>query len=156
MSYFSKKSNSKPIYFTDDILEELSEKTGKDKELLADIIKTNLNYVKKSISESDELVLISFPNLGKMRLNYYLGHCAAVADKRGKESTLKAKLNYLKSLFSIEKGADLKNFNKPMVHTLIYNLFKEVPRNILRSFYKSWKILEDKHNKDHEKYFKNH
>jgi DNA/RNA endonuclease G (NUC1) len=34
-----------------------------------------------------------------------------------------------------------------------YNLLSKTPRNIINTFYKNWKILEDKHNEDHEQYF---
>ena len=88
MSSSSKKIN-KAIYFTEDILDELSAKTGKDKALLADIIKHNLSYLKKSISEDKEVVVVNFPNFGKMLFNYYLGGCSIV---RTNNNILKAKL----------------------------------------------------------------
>lgn len=153
--YSSFKKTSKPLYFTDDIIEELAAKTGKDKELLADIISTNLNYVKKSINEDSEIVVINFPNFGKLMFNYYLGCCSI---PRVTNNTLKAKIiekvNYLYDVLTIKKDNKLRNFNKPILSTLLYNLTGKTPKNVINSFYKSWKILEEKHNQDHEHNFK--
>lgn len=153
MSYFSKKT-SKSIYFTQDIIEELAAKTGKDKALLADIIKQNLSYLKKSIAEDEQIVVVNFPNFGKMLFNYYLGGCSIVRVNNNKlKEGLKNKVKYLYTMLKIKDGNKLRNFNKPIVNTLTYNLFNSAPRNIINTFYKSWKILEDKHNQDHEQYF---
>lgn len=153
MYYYSKKTN-KPLYFTDDILEELSAKTGKDKALLADIISTNLLYLKSCINENPKIVVINFPNLGKMMFNYYLGCCSI---PRVTNNNIKAKIinkvNYLYEVKTVKKEDKLRNFNKPMVSTLLYNLIGKTPKNIINSFYKSWKILEIKHNQDHEHNF---
>lgn len=153
MYSFSKKTG-KPIYFTEDIIEELADKTGKDKALLADIISTNLNYVKKSINENPEVVVINFPNFGKLMFNYYLGCCSI---PRVTNNTLKAKLiekiNYLYDVLTIKKDNKLRNFNKPILSTLLYNLTGKTPKNAINSFYKGWKILEEKHNEDHEHNF---
>lgn len=153
MSYFSKKT-SKAIYFTEDIIEELSAKTGKDKVLLADIIKQNISYLKKSISEDEKIVVVSFPNFGKMLFNYYLGGCSIARTNNNKlKEDLKDRVNYLYSMLIVKDGNKLKNFNKPILSTLTYNLLSKTPRNIINTFYKNWKILEDKHNEDHEQYF---
>lgn len=150
----SKKAD-KPICFSEDILEELSNRTGKDKELLADIMKHNISYLKKSIITNDELVLINFPNLGKMRFNYYLGACTLA------NTTLKTyykhitnKINYLKTILKKPEGNDIKNFNKPLLYISIRKREDNVERNIIPSFYKYWKILETIHNEEHAKYFK--
>lgn len=152
--YSHSKKTSKPLYFTEDIIEELSAKTGKSKELLADIIKTNLNYVKKSINEDPEIVVINFPNFGKMMFNYYLGCCSI---PRVTNNSLKSKIidkvNYLYDVLTIKKENKIRNFNKPLLSTLTYNLRGKTPKNIINSFYKSWKILEQKHNEDHEHNF---
>lgn len=151
MYSFSKKKD-KALYFTEDILEELAAKTGKDKALLADIISTNLKYVKKSINTDPEIVVINFPNFGKMMFNYYLGCCSIprVNNTKLKNFIIK-KVNYLYDVLTIKKENKLRNFNKPLVKTLLYNLTGNSPKNILYSFYRSWKILEDKHNEDHDK-----
>jgi hypothetical protein len=152
--YSSSKKTNKSIYFTEDILEELAAKTGKDKALLADIIKHNLSYLKKSISEDSEVVVVNFPNFGKMLFNYYLGGCSIVRTNNNKlKAKLKDKVGYLYELLTTKKAGNLKNFNKPILSTLTYNLIGSTPRNIINTFYKNWKILEDKHNQDHEHYF---
>lgn len=152
--YSFSKSKSKPIYFTDDILEELSAKTSKDKKLLADIISNNVKYIKDSISKDEEIIVINFPSFGKLLFNYYLGGCSIVRTNNNKlKIGLKNRVGYLYKLLKIKNGDKLKNFNKPIVSTLTYNLLGKTPRNIINSFYKSWKILEDKHNNDHEHNF---
>lgn len=154
MYSFSKKT-SKPLYFTDDILDLLAAKTGKDKALLADIISNNLSYIKKSIYENPEIVVINFPNFSKMMFNYYLGCCSI---PRVTDSTLKGKIikkvNYLYEVLTVKKDNKLRNFNKPILSTLLYNLTGKTPKNVINYFYKSWKILEEKHNEDHEHNFK--
>ena len=153
--YSSSKKINKSLYFTDDILEELSDKTGKDKALLADIINTNINYIKDSISKDSKIVVINFPNFGKMLFNYYLGCCSIprVTNNTLKDR-IKDRVNYLRDVLVNKNGSNLRNFNKPIVSTLLYNLTGSTPKNIINSFYKSWKILEDKHNEDHEEKFK--
>jgi hypothetical protein len=152
--YSPSRNPDKPICFTDDILEELSSRTGKDVKLLRDILKHNISYLKKSILSNEELVLINFPNLGKMRFNYYLGGCA-LASKEGqtkKYKYLSDKLKYLREILKKPEGNDIKNFNKPLLFISIRKKEENVEKNIMPSFYKYWKILETIHNEDHEKY----
>lgn len=153
MSYSSKKK-AKTLYFTDDIIEILSAKTDKDKALLADIIKQNNNYIKSCISKQSDIVVINFPNFGKMMFNYYLGRCQIKRIRSAERiAILRDRLKYLIGVANKEGKNSLKNFNRPIVGTLTYNLFGKAPRNILESLYKHWKVLEQKHNEDHEKYF---
>ena len=153
--FLPSKNIEKPICFTDDILELLSAKTGKNKALLADIIKHNISYLKKSIISDEELVLVNFPNLGKMRFNYYLGLCVLSynSDNTKHYKYVTNKVRYLKSLLKIPGANEIKNFNKPLLFISIRKKEKDVDRNILSSFYKYWKILETIHNEDHKKYF---
>jgi hypothetical protein len=148
------KKIDKPICFTEDILEVLSAKTGKDKALLADIIKHNILYLKKSITSDEQLVLVNFPNLGKMRFNYYLGLCV-LSDKDNSRyyNYISDKIKYLKNILKNPGGNDIKNFNKPLLYISIRKKEDNVDRNIIPSFYKYWKILETIHNEDHKKYF---
>lgn len=153
--FLHSKKIDKPICFTEDILEVLSAKTGKDQALLADIIKHNISYLKKSIISDKELVLINFPNLGKMRFNYYLGLCT-ISDNRDNlkhYSYISDKIKYLKEILKKPNGNDIKNFNKPLLFISIRKKEESVDRNIITSFYKYWKILETIHNEDHKKYF---
>lgn len=153
MSYSSKKTN-KSLYFTEDIIEELSAKTGKDKALLSDIIHHNLNYLKKEISNNEEIVVVNFPNLGKLMFNYYLGKCSiSLIQNKKINALIKKRVNFLNSILTKFNDNSLKVFNKPIVSTLIYQLTGSTSRNSMKSFYKDWKELENKHNKNHEKYF---
>ena len=148
------KKSEKPICFTEDILEELSAKTGKDKALLADIIKHNISYLKKSILTKDDLVLINFPNLGKMRFNYYLGLCTLSSKKNSVQNRyISNKINYLKGILKNPEGNDIKNFNKPLLLISARKKESNIEKNIMPYFYKYWKILETAHNEDHKKYF---
>lgn len=148
------KKADRPICFTEDIIEILSARTGKDKVLLADIIKNNINYLKKSITTNDELVLVNFPNLGKMRFNYYLGLCVlSNSTKSVYYKFITNKINYLKGILKKPEGNDIKNFNKPLLFISIRKKEDNVERNIIPSFYKYWKILETIHNEEHKKYF---
>jgi hypothetical protein len=149
------KNNPKSVYFTEDIIEELSIKTGKDKKLLRDIISKNMDYIKKSIDENQEIVVINFPNFGKLMFNYNLG-CSSiprVSNNRLKEKLIN-RVNYLYYILTVKKDSNLKNFNKSILSTLLYNLTGSTPKNAINNFYKNWKILEDKHNEDHESKFK--
>lgn len=152
--YLPFKKTDKPICFTEDILEELSARTGKDKALLADIIKHNISYLKKSITTDEELVLINFPNLGKMRFNYYLGGCTiSNSDNDKSYKYLEDKMKYLKNILKLPGGNEIKNFNKPLLFISARKKEGEVEKNIIPHFYKYWKILEIAHNEDHKKYF---
>jgi hypothetical protein len=153
MFSFSKKT-SKALYFTDDILDLLAAKTGKDKALLADIINQNNSYIKNAINGDPKITVINYPNFGKMLFNYYLGCCSIprVTNSILKEK-IKNRVNYLYSVLVKNNAGNLKNFNKPIVSTLLYNLTGSTPKNVINSFYKSWKILEQKHNQDHEHNF---
>lgn len=148
------KNHDKPITFTDDILEELSKRTGKEKDLLKDILKHNIAYLKKSILTNDELVLINFPNLGKMRFNYYLGGCTLSSknNQSVKYKYLSNKMKYLRDILKKPEGNDIKNFNKPLLYISIRKREEEVDKNIMPSFYKYWKILETIHNEENKKY----
>jgi hypothetical protein len=89
-----------------------------------------------------------------MLFNYYLGGCSIVRTKNNNlKVKLKEKVGYLYDLLTTKKASNLKNFNKPIISTLTYHLLGNTPRNIINTFYKNWKILEDKHNQDHEQYF---
>lgn len=101
-----------------------------------------------------ELVLINFPNLGKMRFNYYLGLCTMSDNNNLKYySYISDKIKYLKNVLKKPGGNDIKNFNKPLLFISIRKKEENVDRNIISSFYKYWKILETIHNEDHKKYF---
>lgn len=152
--FLHSKKIDKPICFTEDILDVLSAKTGKDKVLLADIIKHNIAYLKKEIVSNNELVLVNFPNLGKMRFNYYLGLCVISDSGYSKRyKYISHKIEYLKNILKKSGGNDIKNFNKPLLFISIRKKEENVDRNIISSFYKYWKILEIIHNEDHKKYF---
>lgn len=146
------KKHDEPIAFTEDILEELASRTGKDKDLLKDILKHNIAYLKKSIVEKEDLVLVNFPNLGKMRFNYYLGGCTLSNGGFKSYKYLSDKIKYLKEVLKKPEGNDIKNFNKPLLYISVRKREEEVDKNIIPSFYKYWKILETIHNEEHKKY----
>lgn len=152
--YYSSKKVNKPIYFKEDIVEILSQKTGKSKEVISDIIHHNLNYLKEEISKNEDIVVVNFPNLGKLMFNYYLGKCSlSFVNNKALKSTIKNRVDFIKNLLISFGSNSLKIFNKPILSTLTYQLEGKTQKNPIKTFYKDWKVLENKHNEDHEKYF---
>lgn len=154
MSLFLTKTK-KPILFTQDIIEECSKRTGKSVELINEVYKINLEYIKKEIKENKEIVLVSFPNLGKLRFNYYLGLCSKVVNKSpDTKKRIEERLDFIRVLLKKEKGGELKNFNRPAVFNLFSGISDTFPGNIMKDFYKNWKAIEERHNDNHSEYFK--
>lgn len=141
------------ISFTEDVIKEVSKRTGKSEELIKNIYKTNLKYFHEKIKKEDDLLIVSFPNLGKMRFNYYLGLCYMSSSSQAQRAKVKKRVNALKEVLKEENGNQLKNFNFPIVYTGILNL-NNTRNNAIKVFYKNWAILEEKHNENHAKYFK--
>lgn len=155
MFSFLRKNKEKKIFLTEDILKELSDKTGLELQLIEEVYKKNLEYIRKSILNIPEIVIISFPNLGKLRYNYYLAGCFKTRTKDIlTKKRVEVKLKYLRTFLKEEKGNRLRNFNKPILFNAIGYLEGKFTRNVINNFYNNWKKLEDKHNEDHQKYFK--
>jgi hypothetical protein len=152
--YYSSKKTNKPVYFKEDIVEILSKKTGKSEELISDIIHHNLNYLREEISKNEDVVVVSFPNLGKLMFNYYLGKCSlAFVSNKTLKSTIRKRVDFIRDILTNFGSNSLKIFNKPILSTLTYQLEGQVQKNPIKTFYKDWIVLENKHNQDHEKYF---
>jgi hypothetical protein len=151
MSFYLQKHKNN-IAYTKDIIEELQKRTGKKKEILEDVFNINLKYVHEVINNTDSII-IHFPKLGKLRLNYYFllcyYKCVAKADLKRK---LRLKIARLKDI--IHKSATLRNFNKPNIFIIYRHITKDYQRNIMKNLYKCWSIAEENHNKTHAKYFK--
>lgn len=152
MFLHSKQQNN--ISFTEDIIKEVAKRTGKDEKLIEEIYKTNLKYIHEEIKKDDSIIIVNFPNLGKMRFNYYLGLCYLNSlSKSTHRAEIRRRTNTLKKILDENKGNELKNFNFPIVYTGVLNL-KNTRNNAIKEFYKNWGILEEKHNENHAKYFK--
>lgn len=150
MSFYSQKPSS--IQYTKDVIDELEKRTGKKREVLEDIFKINLKYIHETVNNSTE-ILINFPRLGKMRLNYYfILSFYKVVRKTELKKQVKDKIERLKSI--IHKSNKLRNFNKPSIYMLYRSLTKDYASNIMKIFYKCWFVAEENHNQYHAKYFK--
>lgn len=157
----NKKPESKEIYFIEDIYDELEKRTGKKREVLEEVIQTNFTYLKKSLYEKPETILIRFPNLGLLKYNNFLGLLSlkGEADTKRKDA-IRGKLAYLKSLFFDKRYNSLKVFNKPIVYIDMEAIREQAgekypkPTRLWSQFYKYWFIVQEEHNKEHARYFK--
>lgn len=140
---------TKGIYFKEDIIDELAEETGISKKELTEIINLNIGYIKKTVIEKPVL-LISLPNLAKLRFNLKLGMSSryANADNNSalgirKNESLDKKIELLSSYFQPQ----LVSFNQP----LFLRLYKKIVRKskitqIYQKMYKLWAEVERKSN----------
>jgi len=150
MSFYSTKTNN--IQYTKDIIDELVKRTGKRREILEDMFEINLKYIHKVVNETDEII-INFPKLGKLRLNYYfILSFYKVVKRADLKRKVKEKIQRLKNI--IHKSKSLRNFNKPAIYMLYRSLTKDYETNIMKIFYKAWSVAEENHNETHAKYFK--
>ena len=150
MSSILEKTSSN-IQYTKDVIDELEKRTGKKREILEDIFEINLRYIHEIVTNTDEII-INFPRLGKLRLNYYfiLSFYRLVRNKDAKIRVAE-RIRRMKSI--IEKSNRLRSFNKPDIYSIYRRLTKDYKSNIMKIFYKSWSVAEENHNKTHAKYF---
>lgn len=140
MSFFYKKS--KTLVFSEEIIQELSKELGIEEKYIEDIIDTNIKYVKQSVREKDDILLISFPNLGKLTLNYYL----SLFSLRLKPFNMQKKVELLQKIMR-EGGRDLKNFKKPLVYKFGKKLQSDVfnDNHVISQFNKIWEDINIKY-----------
>lgn len=140
MSYSSKKN--KDLVFSEEIIKELSQEIGIEEKYIEDIIDTNIKYIKSSIKERDDVLLISFPNLGKLALNYYL----SLFSKRVQNFNVEGKIKRLQDLMR-NGSRDLKNFKKPLIYKFGKKLQSAVfnKAHVIASFNKIWSDINIKY-----------
>lgn len=153
--FLTNKTNNENLVLTQDVLKEVAKRTGQELHIVEEIYKINIEYVKRTITDDSKIIIVSFPNLGKLRFNYYLGLCYMGRTKDYEIKTrVREKINHLREILKEVDGGKLKNFNKPIVYNSISYVNKKFTKNVFNNFYKHWKILEETHNENHQKYFK--
>lgn len=104
------------ITYKEDIVRKMSEETGIPEKELLEIVNMNISYIKRAAIEKD-FVMISLPNLCKIRLNYRLASNSVKNTKSVKKLvSLRKKIEFLKSVR--KKYPGLMNFNKPLFERL--------------------------------------
>lgn len=116
MAFTSKTSS---IIYKEDIIREMSKEMGIPEEELFEIVDLNLKYIKKSVLEGDHL-LINFPNLCKLRLNYKLALDSATNGSPGnkRKISLKKKISILAEKKLKKTRYPLLSFKNPLYERL--------------------------------------
>ena len=146
--------NRKTISFTDEMIDEWAEKTGKPRELLEEMYKLHIKYVKKLQFETPDAINIRLPALGTLRLNFYLAlRYRTVYSKVNKIINNKIKL--LEECIS-NHGWLFLNFKRPLFLTQHNRINKEKTKRSLQNFYNIVKSIENKVNDDFIKKYKSY
>jgi nucleoid DNA-binding protein len=140
MSYSYKKN--KTLVFSEEIISELAKELDLDEKYITDIVDTNIKYVKKSIAENDNILIVSFPNLGKLVLNYYLG----LSSKTVQNFNVEAKINLLQNIMK-RTGKSLKNFRRPLIYKFGKKLRSDIfnDTHVIANFNKIWSDINIKY-----------
>lgn len=131
--------NRPNIVLFKDILDEWSEKTGKDKKLLEDIYKHHCKYLLHVMETNEDAYTINIPNLGKLYMNHYL---SLTLSKKSNPSYIKRvkKLSELARGFKDRKEATL-HYNVP-IFIRFSNFFQKIERPFT-NFYNYVNFIED-------------
>lgn len=137
----------KGVYYKEDIIEEMSKELGISIKELTEIVNTNISYIKKSIQEN-EILLISLPNLAKLRFNLRLGMSSRYEHRDSKIHEKKVKgLDKKIKLLSSYYCPTLVNFNKPLFERLYRKITKKHVTGIYDKMYKMWAEIEKENNR---------
>lgn len=141
------------ITYKEDIIKEMSLELNIPESELKEIIDLNTKYIKKSVLETDCL-LINLPNLCKIRLNYRLALDSATvgANNIKRVISLKRKIELLKAQKKDKNNFNLMSFNKPLYERL-WRKAKRIKYNryVYRKMYQMIRELEEETNKIIEK-----
>lgn len=145
----------KGIYFKEDIIEEMAKEFAIPEKELKEIVDMNLAYIKKNVKEKP-LLLISLPNLAKLRFNLKLGMSSnyTLRNRSSLVSKTKAALVQEKvdALNEFRYQKKLINFQKPLFERLYKKITKEKRvRQLYNTMYHSWAAIEKKSNELLEK-----
>lgn len=140
---------SKGIYFKEDIVEEIAQELGIPKKEVQEIVDKNIAYIKKSVLE-EPIVLISLPNLAKLRFNLRLGMSSTYTNSTltsnsgvKKYNSLLAKIELLRSY----KNPQLVSYNKPLFERFYKKITKHKKvTQIYDKMYSLWAVVERKSN----------
>lgn len=147
MQFTSKKD--KAVFFKEDIVKEMSQELNIPEKEIQEIIDLNIKYIKKSVEENP-ILLISLPNLAKLRFNLKLG-MSSKYDKKGLTSSSGIKsyeaISEKVDLLTSYKNPRLANFKKPLSE----RLFKKITKfkkafQVYDRMYHMWAAIEKKSN----------
>lgn len=136
------RNQDKGVFYKKDIITEMSKEMGIPEKELEELININISYIKKSIVEK-EILLVSLPNLTKLRFNLKIGmssmhyHRESKIHKKKYDSLCK-KVKLLSSYYS----PSLINFNKPLFERLYRKIKKRKPRAVYETMYNMWADIE--------------
>lgn len=136
----------KTISFTNEMIDEWVEKTGKPRELLEEMYKLHIKYVKKLQFETPEAINIKLPALGVLRLNFYLALRYRTVYSKTNE-VLNKKIKLLEECIK-NHGWSFLNFKRPLFMTQYSRIHKEKAMRGLQNFYNIVKSIENKVNND--------
>lgn len=143
------KTNS--ITYKEDIIKELSEELSIPFKEIEEIVNLNIEYIKKSINENDNLI-ISLPNLCRIRLNHrlalsYIGQYGNTKYKirQKKVVQLKRKLeNFSNYKIENKDWNNILNLKKPLFERLLKKSKRlKYVNNISQNMYKMINELEE-------------
>jgi len=140
---------SQGIYFKEDIVQEMSKEFNIPMKEIMEIVNKNLEYIKKSVEEKP-ILLISLPNLTKLRFNLRLGMSSRFTTRHAKSVSGLKKYKSLSEkigLLSAQKAPKLVSFNKPLFERLYKKITKEkTVTQIYNKMYSMWAVVEKKSN----------
>lgn len=146
MEYTLKTSS---ICYKEDIIKEMSLEMNIAEKELSEIIELNIKYIKKSVIEKDFL-LVSLPNLCKLRLNYKLalGLSASSSDNSPSIQSIRKKILLLKDYKDKKGGYKLITFRNPLYERL-WRKFKRIKynKNAYKQMFSMIRELEEETNR---------
>lgn len=149
MQFISRKVKDVGISFTEDIVKEMSEELGIPEKEIREIVDKNIQYIKKSVAEKP-ILLISLPNLTKLRFNLKLGMSSVFTNSKLNSISASKKVESLQGKVDLLKGyynPKLVSFNKP----LFERFYKKIT-NYKKAFYiydkmyHMWAVVERRSN----------
>jgi len=148
---FNQEAKRKPIVLTDELIDIWTERTGKPRELLVEMLDLHHEYIQHLVKNEPDALIIKLPYLGRLRFNYLLG--LSYTKWTASHLPIAAKIVKMKELLDLE-GNKLKNFNLPLFIKQNHVILGAKARTPIPLFYTYWKALEEKHNEWYNKKFK--
>lgn len=137
----------KGVYYKEDIIKEMSLEMGIPEKEIAEIVNINISYIKKSIQDND-ILLVSLPNLAKLRFNLRLGMSSRYEHRDSKIHERKYKgLDRKIKLLSSYYCPSLVNFKKPLFERLYRKMTRKKVTGIYDKMYKMWAEIERENNR---------
>lgn len=141
----SSTGNRKPIVLTEDLIDEWQKRTGKPRELLEEMLKLHYKYVNHLINNEPTAVIIMFPNLGKLRFNYFMYKSSISGRSAETLKPMTDKFEVLQEIMRVE-GNEIMNFNRPLLVKQFFKRTRKTIRGVYNKYYQYWLELERYHN----------